>query len=210
MLLTIQGDSSEPIDFKISLNFLDRLLKKLFAVCGQETNRNSLRTQNPTDLFDENEEDIDSYFDFDDVDETDFDDEDARIRNILKFVDCNNFEIPVSANNIEDFVYFSNKKNLNDVVNETLEKTANDVYEKSDKSINALQFKLSLLNKFNLNLPKALILNVLTPKLFLPVVLVYKMSKSTTNIKLDVKVLLKKIIKIILCYCKRFILEIHY
>jgi hypothetical protein len=90
MLLTIQGDKTESLDFNISLNKLDRLLNKLFAICGQQTNRNSIKNQNPTDLFDENEEDIDSYFDFDNTDEVDFEAEDARIRGVLKFVDCNN------------------------------------------------------------------------------------------------------------------------
>lgn len=196
MLLTIQGDKTESLDFNISLNKLDRLLNKLFAICGQQTNRNSIKNQNPTDLFDENEEDIDSYFDFDNTDEVDFEAEDARIRGVLKFVDCNNFEIPINKNNIEDFVYFAQKKSLNDVVNETLDKAANDVYENSDKAISAPQFKLSLLNDFNLKLPKALILNILTPKLFLPIVAIYKMFKSITLEKLDINVLLKKLSKL--------------
>lgn len=193
MLLTIQGDKTEPLDFNISLNKLDRLLNKLFAVCGQQANRNNIKNQNPTDLFDENEEDIDSYFDFNDTDEVDFESEDARIRGVLKFVDCNNFEIQVNKNNIEDFVYFSQKKNLNDVVNETLDKVANDVYEKSDKTISAKQFKLSLLNNFNLKLPKSLILSILTPKLFFPIVVIYKIFKS---VKLDIDILLRKLSKL--------------
>jgi hypothetical protein len=110
MLLTIQGDKTESLDFNVSLNKLDRLLNKLFAICGQQTNRNSIKNQNPTDLFDENEEDIESYFDFDNTDEVDFEAEDARIRGVLKFVDCDNFEIPVNKNNIEDFVYFVQKR----------------------------------------------------------------------------------------------------
>jgi hypothetical protein len=196
MLLTIQGDNQQTLELNLSLNKLDRLLNKLFSICGQPTNRSNIKNQNPTDLIDENEEDIDSYFDFDDVNEADTEAEDARIRGVLKFIDCNNFEIPINNNNIEDFVYFSEKKNLNDIVNETLEKTANDVYEKSDKSINALQFKLSLLNNFNLKLPKALILSILTPKLFLPIVAVYKMFKSISEQKLDIAVLMRKLSKL--------------
>ncbi len=211
MLLTIQGDKTESLDFNISLNNLDRLLNKLFAICGQEKNRNNLKNQNPTDLLDENEEDIESYFDFNNTDDVDFESEDARLRGVLKFIDCNNFEIPINPNNIEDFVYFSEKKNLNDIVNETLDKTASDIYEKSDKTISESQFKLSLLNDFNLKLPKALILNVLTPKLFLPVVVIYKMFKSISLQKLDIKELLKKLSKLFYTIIKnlfwRFITE---
>jgi hypothetical protein len=196
VLLTIQGDESVTLKFNNGLNNLDRLLNKLFAICGQENDRNNLKNQNATDLFDENEEDIESYFDFNNVDEVDSDLEDSRIRRVLKFVDCNNFEIPVNSSNIEDFVYLSAKKNINDLVNETLDKASNNIYEQSDKTIPASQFKLSLINSLILNLPKALILNVLSPKLFLPIVTIYKMFKSLTNQLLDVKDLMKKLSKL--------------
>jgi hypothetical protein len=57
MLLTLQGGDGESFQFKGSLNKLDRLLKKLFAICGTPTDRNKLENQNPSDLFDENDED---------------------------------------------------------------------------------------------------------------------------------------------------------
>jgi hypothetical protein len=196
MLLTIQGDGSETLQFNIGLNNLDRLLNKLFAVCGTTNDRLDIKNQNPTDLIDESEESVEFYFDFDDVDEVDFDSENFRLKKLLNFVDCNNFQAQVNPSIIEDFVYLSGKKTLNDLVDETIEKSANDAYEQSDKSIPLSQFTLSTLNSFIKNLPKALVATILSPKLFLPIVVVYKIFKSITNELLDVKVMMKKLSKL--------------
>jgi hypothetical protein len=52
------------------------------------------------------------------------------------------------------------------------------------------------MNSFILNLPKALITNVFSPKIFLPVVIVYKIFKSMTNQVLEMNILLKKLSKL--------------
>jgi hypothetical protein len=196
MLLTIQGDGSETLQFNIGLNNLDRLLNKLFAVCGTTNDRSDIKKQNPTDLIDESEESFEFYFDFDDVDEVDFDSENFRIKKLLNFVDCNNFQAQANPSIIEDFVYLSGKKTLSDLVDETIEKSSTDAYEQSDKSIPLSQFTLSILNSFIKNLPKALVATILSPKLFLPIVVVYKIFKSITNELLDVKVMMKKLSKL--------------
>jgi hypothetical protein len=196
MMLTIQGDGSEPLQFKVGLNNLDRLLTKLFSVCGSKKNRDELKNQNPIDSFDENEEVIEDYFDFDNIDDVDFETEDALFRNVLKFVDCDNFEIPINPEIIEDFVFLANKRTLEDLVDETLEKTANDAVEQSNESISKQTFNISLINKFILNLPKALVMNVLSPKLFLPIVVIYKLFKAAANQIIDVKDLMKKLSKL--------------
>mgnify|MGYP000179483589 CR=1 FL=1 len=46
-----------------------------------------------------------------------------RLEKVLRFRDCNNFEIPTNKNHIEDFVYLSKNQNLNNVVNSTLLKS---------------------------------------------------------------------------------------
>jgi hypothetical protein len=196
MLLTIQGDNRQSLQFNIGLNNIERLTSKLFAICGSPTQRDDLKNQNPVDLFDENEEDTEEYFDFDNLDGVDFESEDARIRGVLKFIDCNNFEVPVNNEIFEDFVYFSSKKNVNDLVNETLEKVANDASEQSDGSIPTSTFNINLINDFILNLPKGLVMNILSPKLFLPIVIVYKIFKSLTNQILDVKDFMKRLSKL--------------
>jgi hypothetical protein len=165
-------------------------------VCGTTNDRLDIKNQNPTDLIDESEESVEVYFDFDDVDEVDFDSENFRLKKLLNFVDCNNFQAQVNPSIIEDFVYLSGKKTLNDLVDETIEKSANDAYEQSDKSIPLSQFTLSTLNSFIKNLPKALVATILSPKLFLPIVVVYKIFKSITNELLDVKVMMKKLSKL--------------
>lgn len=197
MLLTIQGDGSDTQVFNKSLNDVNRLIKKLLAVCGPQTNRDDLKNQNAVNLFEENDEDIEFYFNFDDVEGIDIDDEDARLRKVLKFRDCNNFETIVNTTMMEDFIYLSNKKNLDDLVNSTLSRTATDAYNKSDSSIPELNFNLNLLNNFILNLPKALIMSLLSPKIFLPVVIMYKILKALTISTITaVKTLMKNLWKL--------------
>ncbi len=193
MLMTLQGDGTESILFKDGMKNLNRLLQKLFALCNSDTNRNSVANQNAIDLFDENDEVLEFYFDFNDVEGIDLDDEDALNRGVLKFRDCDNFEIPVNTDNIEDFVFLSSTSNINDVVDNTIRKAAKDAAEQSDLS--TINLNLSLLNSFILQLPKALIGSLLSPKIFLPIVIIYKLFKSALA-QLDVKELMKKLSKL--------------
>lgn len=196
MLLTLQGDKTVSLKFKNGINILERLLKKLFAIAGSPTDKKNIKNQNASKLFDENEEFIDDYFDFDIIDDVDFETEDAIIRNVIKFIDCNNFEIPTNTDIIEDFSFLTKKRNIDDLVDETLEKAANDAHEQSDGSIPSENFNISLINDFIKNLPKALVLNVLSPKLFLPIVIIYKSFKATVNQVIETKELMKKLSKL--------------
>ena len=196
MLMTIQGDGSDNPLFNKGMNNINRLLQKLCAICGTPTKKDELKNQNAVDMFNETDEDIESYFDFDDVEGIDLDDEDARFRKVLKFKDCDNFETPVNPTTIEDFVYFSNKKPLNELVDSTLGRTATQAYLDSESSIPPINFNLNLMNLFILNLPKALISSLLTPKVFLPIVIVYKVVKSITNQAINVKTLMKMLSKL--------------
>lgn len=196
MLMTIQGDGSDNPLFNKGMNNINRLLQKLCAICGTPTKKNELKNQNAVDMFNETDEDIESYFDFDDVEGIDLDDEDSRFRRVLKFRDCDNFETPVNPSTIEDFVYFSNKKPLNELVDSTLGRTATQAYLDSGSNIPPINFNLNLMNLFILNLPKALISSLLTPKIFLPIVIVYKVVKSITNQAINVKTLMRMLSKL--------------
>lgn len=196
MLITLQGTGENTPLLDKGFNQLNRLLSKLFAICGTPTDRNNLSKQTAVDLFDENDQDIELYFDFDDVEGIDLDDEDARLRKVLKFRDCNNFEVPINTTMMEDFVYLGYRKNLNDLVDSTLNRAATDAYSQSDSSIPQVQFNLNLLNLFILNLPKALIMSALSPKIFLPIILVYKIFKSGVNQAIDVLTSMKNLSKL--------------
>ena len=196
MLMTIQGDGSDNPLFNKGMNNVNRLLQKLCAICGTPTKKDELKNQNAVDMFNETDEDIESYFDFDNVEGIDLDDEDSRFRKVLKFKDCDNFETPVNPSTIEDFVFFSKKKPLNELVDSTLGRTATQAYLDSESSIPPINFNLNLMNLFILNLPKALISSLLTPKVFLPIVIVYKVVKSITNQAINVKTLMKMLSKL--------------
>lgn len=195
MLMTIQSGESNPL-FDKGLNNLNRLLNKLCSICGSPTDRNNLKNQNAVDLFDENDQDIELYFNFDDVEGIDLDDEDTRYRKVLKFTDCNNFEVPVNRTMLEDFVYLGYKKDLNDLVDSTLNRAATDAFSQSDSSIPQLQFNVNLLNLYILNLPKALLMSVFSPKIFLPIILMYKILKSGVNQVVDVLLSMKNLAKL--------------
>ncbi len=195
MLMTIQSGETHPLLEK-GMTHLNRLLSKLMAICGTPTDRNDLSKQTPVDLFDENDQDIELYFNFDDVEGIDLDDEDGRYRKVLKFTDCNNFEVPVDKTMLEDFIYLGYKKNLNDLVDSTLNRAATNAFEQSDSSIPAVQFNLNILNLFILNLPKALVMSVFTPKFFLPIILMYKVLKLTANQVVDILTSMKNLSKL--------------
>jgi hypothetical protein len=195
MLLTIQGGGNcgKSRKFDLALNNVDRLLKKLLAVCGSDTKKDELKKQNPVDMFDQNEEDIEFYFDFDDVEGIDLDDEDLRYRRVLRFKDCYNFEIDADDTHIEDFVYLMKNKDPKKAIDETLNKVATDASEQSNGSLSISDLLNNLLNNFILSLPKALIMSVLSAKLFLPLIILYKYFKSLSlSAIINIKELVRK------------------
>ena len=195
MLMTLQGDGTEPPLFDKGFNDLNRLLSKLCALCNNPTPAGT--NQNTANQFNENDEDIEFYFDFDNLEGIDLDDESSRYKKVLRFKDCNNFESESDTSHFEDFVYLSSKKNLNDAVNNALLNAASAAHETSDSSIPLDNFHLSLLNTFILNLPKALIGSVLSPKYMLPIVLVYKSVVSGAGGLVEsAKVIMKKLSKL--------------
>ena len=178
MMMTIQGADDAPQSFTASTNNLNRILQKLFAICNKKQKTKPLN-QNPIDQLD-NEDDEENYFDFDDVEGIDLDDENARLRRVLRFTDCNNFEVPVNKNHLEDFLHFSDKNgpDIDSVVDNTLSKVASESHEKSGLSVDLGNLQANITGLFILNLPKALIQSILSPKLFLPIVVIYKLIKG--------------------------------
>ena len=198
MLLTIQGGSQcgDSRKFNVSLDKVMRLIKKLLAICGSPNDPTQLKNQNPVGMFNESDEDAEFYFDFDDVEGIDLDDEDARYRRVLRFKDCYNFEIPVDTNNIEDFIYLTKNKSAKLAVDDILNKVALDATQQSDSGLSLNDFLNNLLNNFILNLPKALMITILSGKLFLPLVILYKIFKAGLS-SLNIKELVKKFYKAI-------------
>jgi hypothetical protein len=182
-----------------AINNLERMINKMFAFCNNNGNP-GLKTQNATKLFNENEEDEEFYFDFDDVEGIDLEDEDARRRKVLRFKDCNNYEVPYNNNHMEDFVYLEGRVNNRDWIDGALSKAASDAYEQSDFTIDLPSFKFSLNLSFIINLPKALIMSIISPKMFIPIVAIYKLFVADAkDVVMDVKVLMKKLKKLFIC-----------
>jgi hypothetical protein len=203
---TSGGGDTVNVSFDSAINDLERLLKKIMSFCGNQTKRDDLKNQNPTDMFDENDEDKEFYFNFDDVEGIDLDDEDARLRKVLVFQTCNNFEVPVNTQIVEDFIFLENKKSANDLINSTLNKAAADAFEQSDGSFDLPSFQLSLNIKFLINIPKAIIQSILSPKIFLPIVAIYKLFSvtidGTVQATMDIKLFMKKLSNMFYCIIK--------
>lgn len=178
LFLTIQGDGSETKLFSTSLNTAERLLNRIFRSCPG--GGSGLFESNPTTSFDESDDTIESYYDFDRVDDVNMEDEDSRIRRVLKFKDCDNFEIPVESSLMGDFTYLAQTtNNIEELVDTTLERSAAIACEQSGGRFNLGDFSLSIKNLYILNLPKALIYSVLSPKMFFPIILLYKQLRAS-------------------------------
>jgi hypothetical protein len=190
------------LDFTPSLdeaiNNLERMLNKLFAFCNNQSSQ--LSGETPTNLFHENEEPDEFYFDFDDVEGIDIDSEDARRRKVLKFVDCNNYEVPYNTVHIEDFIYLEDKTDLRSWIDGALNKAASDAYEQSNFAIDLPSFQISINLSFILNIPKSLIMSVISPKMFLPFVMIYKLfTAGAKQLIFDAKLMMKLLKKIFIC-----------
>jgi hypothetical protein len=187
MLMTLKGDGNEPPLFDKGWNDLNRLMAKLCATCG---NPSTGLNPSTASQFNENDEDITSYFDFESTEGIDVDEESARYNKVLKFKDCNNYEVKINPQHFEDFVYMAQKKNINDAINDALLHSAGEAYEKSGQSQPLDNFHISLMNTFIANLPNALMGAVLSPKYILPISLIYKAITGTED---TVKNLMKKL-----------------
>jgi len=193
MLLTLKGGGDNPPIVDEALSFLTELCEKLFGICGSPEESNLIQTT--SNMFNENDQDIESYFDFNDVEGISVDDRDERFRKVLKFVDCGSFEVPTSSENFEDFVYLSTEtNNLSALSDSILANAAANAALNSGSDVPPIQFQLELISAFILNLPKAIVGSVISPKYIFPIVLAYK---AVQNITLDdVKDLMKKLSKL--------------
>ena len=192
-MMVLKGDKSEPPLFDIGMNDLNRLLNKLMKVCN---NPSQGLNQSAENQFNEDDDDIESFFDFDDMEGIDLDDEANRFNKVLKFTDCNNFTIPSNPSHYEDFVYLS-KNNLDDAVNDVFLNTATTSYQEAGGTIPLVNFQISLFNSYILNLPKALIGSILSPKYILPILIIYKYINSAGgNVVLLAKEIMKKLHKL--------------
>jgi hypothetical protein len=192
MQMLLGGDGGEPKTFKIGMKNVNRLLTKLLSICGDKTTDKPLLNTTDTELT-EDETDIQNYFDFDDVEGIDLDDEDAYDRGVLKFRDCNNFETNLNPAYPEDFAYLSDKKPIDMNVLNTLDKAARDAFETSDSGVEFEGFQISIYTSFILKIPRALLMCLLSPKMFFPIVVAYKIIKGGI---LSVKELMKALYKL--------------
>ncbi len=181
-------------DLDKAINEFERMINKIFEFCNDKPV--VMGKQTAFKMFGEADEDANFYFDFEDVEGIDLDEEDARRRKVLIFKDCDNFEVPYNVNHMEDFIYLEGKRPINEWVNLTLDKAGSDAYEQSYGGIQLPDFQISLHLGFLINIPKAIVMSILSPKVILPIAIIYKLFVGTI---IDVKDLLKKMKEFIMC-----------
>lgn len=177
MYMILGGDENESSSVKIGTKNLNRLTTKLFSICGKPTTSQPLLNTTDTELS-EDETDTEKYFDFDDVEGIDLDDEDAWDRRVLKFTDCNNFETPFNPIYPEDFAYLLEKEPIDENIINTINKAAVDAFEEAESGVGLEGFQLSLLGKYIKRIPRAIVAALLSPKIFFPIVVSYKLLKG--------------------------------
>lgn len=176
MMGTLQGDGTEGSSFDQGMDYLNRLLTKCLGACDTSSDSGSSPfLNNATKQIQEDDDGTKSYFNFDDVEGIDLDSEDARRRRVLKFTDCNNFEVPINPNHMEDFVYLLGSKNIDDNIDDTLKKAAADAHGQSDSGVYLGGFLSSLTTDYITQIPNALISSILSPKMIFPITLSYYM-----------------------------------
>jgi hypothetical protein len=196
LVVPVGGVNSENSNYDLNLNKLMRVINKICAACPAPSN-DTLK-QNPIDQFNEGDIEIGDFFDFDDVEGIDIDDENLRYNKVLRFVDCNNYNLPVNQNIVEDFAFFTTTKNdITKEYNDAMSKIAKDAANNSI-SIPFPQFLGSLDAQTMKNLPKALLSSVFSPKMFFPIVVLWKMLKSVvTSAFISIQTLIKNLAKFV-------------
>jgi hypothetical protein len=192
MLVPAGGINSTNSNYDINLNKLMRVINKICAVCPPPSN-DDLK-QNPSDQFNEGELDLSAFFDFDDVEGIDLDDENSRYEKVLRFVDCNNYSLPVNQTIVEEFAFFASTRNdITREYNDALAKVAKDAYN-NNQSIPFPQFLASLDFQSMKDLPKALISSIFSPKIFFPIAVLWKVIKAvSSSLFISVVTLIKNI-----------------
>jgi hypothetical protein len=192
MLVPAGGINSTNSNYDINLNKLMRVINKICAVCPPPSN-DDLK-QNPADQFNEGELDLSAFFDFDDVEGIDLDDENSRYEKVLRFVDCNNYSLPVNQTIVEEFAFFASTRNdITREYNDALAKVAKDAYN-NNQSIPFPQFLASLDFQSMKDLPKALISSIFSPKIFFPIAVLWKVIKAvSSSLFISVVTLIKNI-----------------
>lgn len=177
MFMILGGETKESSAVKNGTKNLNRLSSKLFSLCGKPSTDQPLLNTPNTELT-EDETDIENYFDFDDVEGIDLDDEDGWDRRVLKFRDCNNFETEMNSIYPEDFVYQLDKKPIDTNIIDTINKAAIDAYEEAESGLSLPGFQLSLLKSYIKKIPRAIIAALLSPKIFFPIVVSFRLLKG--------------------------------
>lgn len=179
LVVPVGGINSQNSNYDVNLNKLMRVINKICAACPAPSN-DTLK-QTPIDQFNEGDVEIGAFFDFDDVEGIDIDDENLRYNKVLRFVDCNNYNLPVNQNIVEEFAFFSSTKNdITKEYNDAMSKIAKDAANNS-LSIPFPQFLANLDFQTMKNLPKALLSSIFSPKMFFPIVVLWKMLKSAVS-----------------------------
>lgn len=183
MFLVLNGGGDESAVLNKQINDLNRSLTKIFSSCNASALSTDPLQANPNNQFSENDIDPESFFDFDDVEGIDLDDESLRLEKVLKFRDCGDFTIPANSEIFTDYLYFSSKNK--NIIDETLKNAAKDAYNSADSGIPLANFQANIINQFILELPKAMVMSIMTPKVLLPIVIAYKLTKGSVNETLE-------------------------
>jgi len=179
LVVPVGGINSQNSNYDVNLNKLMRVINKICAACPAPNNETLKQT--PVDQFNEGDVEIGAFFDFDDVEGIDIDDENLRYNKVMRFVDCNNYNLPVNQDIVEEFAFFSSTKtDITKEYNDAMSKIAKDAANNS-LSIPFPQFLANLDFQTMKNLPKALLSSIFSPKMFFPIVVLWKMLKSAVS-----------------------------
>ena len=116
-------------------------------------------------------------FVFDDVEG--FVTDETGYESVMKFSTCYEIEVPIKNDIIDEIIYFDGTDDtIDEIVNDSIDKISQHSEIMSNYELNLPNIKIGLLKDFILNLPKTFMRTLFTPKIILPIVIMYKKVRN--------------------------------
>lgn len=195
LLVTLKGENNV-LSYNKKVVNINKLLDGIFKNCNDKdpNQENESFSGVKTNFVDDS-----GLFMFDDMEG--FVTDDTDYTSVMKFSTCYEIEVPTKEGIFDEVIYFDNPEEpIDSVIDETIDKISQHTEIMSGFELNLPNIKIGVLKDFILNLPKTFMRTLFTPKIILPIIIMYKKVRNIVDeIRIeDVFIELKKLfIKII-------------
>jgi hypothetical protein len=108
---------------------------------------------------------------------------------VVELVDCNNFQLPINTDlifeGLDQIISGSTLSDENNAIDGLVDKILSNAQKDYNLNLNLPAFKLSLNTEFIKNLPKGLVMSILSPKVLLPIMIMIKSLTQSVGEAID-------------------------